>query len=55
MDMLPALSLAIIAPTGGDEMQMGVVRPIAAMRMEYRDGALLEHLVPDSAIDTPVP
>jgi hypothetical protein len=44
MDRLPALSLAIIAPTGGDQRQMGVVLPIAPMRMEHRDVAPLERL-----------
>src|SRR5712692_10943565 len=32
LEMLPARSLRIIAPTGGDQMEMGVVLPIAAMR-----------------------
>ena len=47
LQMLPALSLAIIAPTGGDQMQMGMVLPIAAMRVEHRDGAPPERLAPD--------
>jgi hypothetical protein len=32
--MLPACSLVIVAPTGSEEMEMGVVLPIAAMRVE---------------------
>src|SRR5437870_12132241 len=35
--MLPARTLGIIAPTGGEHMQMGVILPIAAMRVEYGD------------------
>ena len=47
--MLPALSLGILAATGGEQMQMGMVRPIAAMRVEHRDVAPSERLPPDSA------
>src|SRR2546426_8947400 len=49
--MLPALSLAIIPPTGGDQMQMRMILPIAPMRMEHRDVATLERLAPDVAIE----
>ena len=35
--MLPARTLGIIAPTGGEHMQMRVIRPMAAMRVEYGD------------------
>ena len=47
--MLPARSLGIIPSAGGDQMQMGMVLPIAAMRVEHRDGAPLEGLPPDGA------
>src|SRR5215813_12296514 len=43
-EMLPARSLGLIAPTGGEQMQMGMVLPIAAMRVEHGDVAPLEHL-----------
>ena len=49
--MLPALSLAIIPPTGGEQMQMGMVLAIAPMRVEHRDGAPPECLAPDCAIE----
>src|SRR5215475_13726220 len=49
--MLPARALAIIAPTGGDQMQMGMILPIAPMRMEHCDVAPLERLAPDVAIE----
>src|SRR5437660_11694925 len=49
--MLPALSLAIIPPAGGKQMQMGMVLAIAAMRVEHRDGAPSERLALDGAID----
>ena len=49
--MLPARPLGIIPPAGGEQMQMGVVLPIAAMRVEHRDGAPLECLAPDGAVD----
>ncbi len=39
LQMLPALSLAILPPTGGEQRQMGRVRPMAPMRVEPRDGA----------------
>src|SRR5436190_14089546 len=51
LEMLPALPLAIIAPTGGDQMQMGMVLAIAPMRVEHRDGAPLECLPPDGAVE----
>src|SRR5213592_3012127 len=34
LEMLPALALAIIASTGSEHMQMGVILPIAAMGVE---------------------
>src|SRR5712671_8190627 len=49
--MLPALSLAIIPPTGRDQMQMGMVLTIAPMRVDHRDGATPERLAPDCAIE----
>src|SRR6266446_1737994 len=49
--MLPAFSLVIVAPTGGEEMEMGVVLPIAAMRVEDRDVAPPQRLAPDFTIE----
>src|SRR5712691_7098164 len=49
--MLPARSLGIIAPTGGEQMQMGMVLAIAPMRVEHRDIATLERLAPDGAVE----
>src|SRR5713101_1324593 len=37
LEMLPARARGIIAPTGGEHMQMRVRLPIAAMRVEYGD------------------
>src|SRR4029453_6447581 len=51
LQMLPALSLAIVAPTGGDQMQMGMVLAIAAMRVEHRNIPSPEGLAPDVAIE----
>src|ERR1700741_2871643 len=48
--MLPACALAIIAPTGGDQVQVRVILPIAAMGVEHGDRAPSESLAPDSAI-----
>ena len=45
--MLPALALMILAPTGGEPMEMGVVVTIAAMGVEHHDVATLERLAPD--------
>src|SRR6266851_8466679 len=49
--MLPALLPAIIAPTGGNQMQMGMILAIAAMRVEHRDVASPERLAPDVTIE----
>src|SRR5947209_9342219 len=51
LEMLPALALAIIPPTGGEQMQMGMVLAIAPMRVEHRDGAPSERLAFDGAIE----
>src|SRR5215831_5672343 len=51
LEMLPARALAIIPPTGGEQMQMGMVLAIAAMRVEHRDGAPSERLALDGAIE----
>ena len=37
--------------TGGDQMQVRVILPIAAMRVEHRDGTPLERLALDGAIE----
>src|SRR5712691_3654562 len=49
--MLPARVLAIIAATGGEHMEMGMVLPIAPMRVEDRDIPPLERLPLDGAIE----
>ena len=49
--MLPARSLGIIPPARGEQMQVRVLLPIAAMRVEHRDGTPLERLAPDGARD----
>jgi hypothetical protein len=49
LEMLPALSLALRPPTGGEQMQRGMVLAMAAMRVEHRDGALSERLALDGA------
>src|SRR5262245_58903967 len=51
LEMLPALSLGIIPPTGGEQMQMGVVLPIAPMGVEHGDVAPPECLAPDVTIE----
>jgi hypothetical protein len=45
--MLPALALLSIAPTGGEQMEMGVVVTMAAMGVDHHDVATLERLAPD--------
>src|SRR2546425_12132855 len=47
LQMLPALSLGIIPPARGEQMQMGMVLAIAPMRVEHRDGAPSERLAFD--------
>ena len=49
--MLPASSRRIVASAGGEQMQVRVVLPIAAMRVEHRDVASLKRLPPDSAVE----
>src|SRR2546427_7516858 len=49
--MLPTRSLGIISPTGGEQMQMGVVLPIAPMGVEHRDVTPSECLAPDGAVE----
>src|SRR2546430_8929274 len=51
LQMLPALALGIIAPARGEQMQVRVILPIPAMRVEHRDGATLERLAPVIAIE----
>src|SRR5215467_4373901 len=48
--MLPTRSLGIIAATGGQHMQMGMIVPIAAMGVEDRDITTLERLPLDRAV-----
>ena len=47
--MFPALPRAIKAPTGGDEVQMGMVVTIASMCIKHHDGATPEHFAPHFA------
>jgi hypothetical protein len=49
--MLPALSLAIIAPTGREQMPMGMVLAVAPRRVEHHDVATPERLASDGAIE----
>ena len=45
--MLPAFSRRVIAPAGGNPMQVRMVLPIATRRVEHGHGATPERLVPD--------
>ena len=49
--MFPALPLTIIAPTGRDQMQMGMVLAMTAMRVEHHDRATSEGFASDVARD----
>src|SRR6266581_6247499 len=51
LEMLPARSLGIIPSARGAQMPMGMVRPMAAMRVEHRDGAPLACLPPDGTVE----
>ena len=51
LEILPARALGIIAPTGGEHMEMGMILPIPPMRVEHRDVATLQCLPPDCAIE----
>ena len=56
--MHPLAGLRIPSATGGDDVQMGVVLAIAAMRLDDHDIAALEGATADSAeaiIQTPAP
>ena len=49
--MFPTLSRAIIAPTGGEQMQMGVVLSGASMGVEDYNIAPFERLTFDGAVE----
>src|SRR5229473_3127718 len=49
LQMLPARALGIIAPAGGEQMQVRVILPIAAMGVEHGNIAPSECLAPDRA------
>ena len=49
LQMLPARALGLIAPAGGEQMQVRVIRPMASMGVEHGDGAPSECLAPDGA------
>src|SRR5712691_4427991 len=51
LEMFPALFLGIIPSPGGEQMQMGMVLPIAPMGVEHCDGATPERFAPDRAIE----
>ena len=51
LEMLPALALGIVTATGREQMEMGVVLPIAPMGVEHRDVAPPQRLAPDRAIE----
>jgi len=51
LEMLPALALGILPPTGGEQMPMGVVWPMAPMGVEPRHGAPPECLAPDCTLE----
>src|SRR5215510_2867132 len=51
LEMLPARALGLIAPTGGEHMQMRMVLAIAPMRVEDRDIASSERLAPHRAVE----
>ena len=51
LQMHPALGLWVPAPTGGDEMQMGVVLAIASMRVQHDNIAAFEPLAAELAIE----
>jgi hypothetical protein len=49
--MHPLLGLRIPSPTGGDDMQMGVVLAVTAMGLHDHDVATFERLATDTAPD----
>ena len=51
LEVLPACVLGILAPTGGEHMQMRMVLPIAPMGVEHCDSAPAQRLAPDRALD----
>src|ERR1044072_7505041 len=51
LEMLPAGALGIIAPTGGEHMEMGMVLAITPVRMEDHNIAALEWLAFDGAVE----
>src|SRR2546428_9828164 len=51
VEMFPARSLRLIAPTGGQDMQVRMVLPITPMRVEYGDVTPLEALPLDGTVE----
>ena len=51
VQMPPLAGLAIPSATGGDDMQMGIVLPIAPMGLDNHDVAALEGVATDSGED----
>src|SRR2546422_7848251 len=49
--MFPACSLGIVASTGGEEMQMGMVLAITPMRMEHRNVTTPDRLAPHLTVE----
>jgi hypothetical protein len=51
LEMLPALARAIIPPTGGNHMQMGMILPIAPMGVYHGNVATPKRLAPDVTLE----
>ena len=51
LEMLPAFSRLIQASAGGEQREMGVVRPMTTMRMEHHKIAPSQRLAPDGALE----
>src|SRR4029434_8551559 len=49
--MLPALACAIIPPTGGNHLQMGMILSMASMGVYHGNVATPERLAPDVTIE----
>jgi len=52
LEMLPAIRLDIIAPTGGQPMQVGMVLPMTPVGVKHRHRAPLKHCPLDRAIES---
>ena len=52
LEMLPAVRLGIIAPTGGQHRQVGMVLPMTPVGVQHRHGAPLKCCPLDRAIES---